>query len=593
MCSILGYYKFNNNPIHKDFVQAAFDLMRHRGPDYEQFIAIDERVGLGHQRLAIIDLDAEANQPMRQGPYYINYNGEIYNYIELKEELTNKDRNEYFKTTSDTEVLLKGLIQEGVQFLNRCNGMFAFAFYDMEKKRLILARDRFGVKPLHYMVQDGIFYFSSEIKPLIRIKHAVECNPKIYDSFIRDLATDYDEDTFIKGIYQLKKGSYLICDGNNYDVKQWYFGENFTFDERVFENENDTVDFTERLLADAIAKRLRADVGVCITLSGGLDSATIYTLVKERLRKNIQPFTFRHPGSKTDEYEKVKDLTSFYNDEVRCVSADYSKGYGQIREVLSSLEFPIWNLSAIAYADMYDFIRKNNFIVVLEGHGADEQLGGYPMMVRSAVFEYIRGKRFRKAVKLYKILDETNNREIGAKNSLLRFAGAFVKSIVRNKKLDVSFNETVRDVFDYRILPIVLRAFDRITMRSSVESRSPFLDYRVVEFFKRMPLRYKVSVLGSKTILRLILRKYNKEKIYTDKRKMGFAYDLPAFYRLEENRKYMREQIDKFNLNNYASLKKTALSEIAKKNIGWRDTDAVWKTSSLSIINQMYGISCG
>ncbi len=591
MCSILGYYKLDNKPIHKDFVQTAFNLMRHRGPDYEQFIKIDERVGLGHQRLAIIDLDAEANQPMRFGPYYIIYNGEIYNYIELKKELTNKDRNEYFKTTSDTEVLLKGLIHEGVQFLNRCNGMFAFAFYDTEKKKLILARDRFGVKPLHYMVQDGIFYFSSEIKPLIKIKHAVEGNPKIYDSFIRDLATDYDEDTFVKGIYQLERGSCLACDGNSCDIKQWYFGKNFAFDEKVFENENDTVDFTERLLTDAIAKRLRADVGVCITLSGGLDSATIYTLIKEKLKQNIQPFTFRHLGSKTDEYKKVKDLTSFYSDEVRCVFSDYNKGYAQIKEVLYSLEFPIWNLSAVAYGDMYDFIRKNNFIVVLEGHGSDEQLGGYPVMVRSAVFECIWKKRFKRALKLYKVLDETNNRDIGAKNSLLRFMGSFVKNAIRNKKLDVSFDERVRDVFDYRILPIVLRAFDRITMKSSVESRSPFLDYRVVEFFERMPLQYKVSELGSKTILRLILRKYNKEIIYGDKKKMGFAYDSPAFYKLEENRKYMREQINNFNLSNYAALKKTALSEIAKKNIDWMDTDAVWKTSSLSIINQMYGIS--
>ena len=345
-------------------------------------------------------------------------------------------------------------------------------------------------------------------------------------------------------------------------------------------------------MIDAIAKRLRADVGVCITLSGGLDSTTIYTLVKERLRQNIQPFTFRHPGSKTDEYKKVKDLTSFYDDEVRCVSSDYDNGYRQIKELLSCLEFPIWNLSAIAYGDMYDFIRNNNFIVVLEGHGADEQLGGYPLMVRSAVFECIWKKRFRKAFRLYEVLAETNNLDIGARSSLVRFMGSFVKDAIKNKKLDVSFNERVRDVFGYRILPILLRAFDRITMRSSVESRSPFLDYRVVEFFNKMPLQYKVSELGSKTILRLILKKYNKKAIYGDKKKMGFACDLPAFYRLEENRKYIREQINKFNLSNYVSLKKTALSEIAKKNIGWADTDAVWKISSLSMINQMYRISC-
>jgi asparagine synthase (glutamine-hydrolysing) len=588
MCSIFGYYKLNNRAVHKDFVQTAFSLMRHRGPDHEHFEEIDERVGLGHQRLAIIDLCSDANQPMHLNECYIAYNGELYNYIELKEGL--KDLNLHFMTSSDTEVLLNGLVQEGVRFLNKCNGMFAFAFYDKSTKKLILGRDRFGVKPLHYMIQDNILYYSSEIKPLIKIKHSLEKNLRIYDSFIRDLATDYDEETFIEGIFQLKKGHYLICSDNSVKTYQWYYGGDFSFDRKIFADDKDVSEFTEDLLCDAIAKRLRADVPVCITLSGGLDSTTIYTVIKERLKKDIQPFTFIHPGSGTDEQEKVNKLVRPYDEKLLCVQSNYQQGYKQVEEALHYLEFPIWNLSAIAYMDMYRTIREHRFRVVVEGHGSDEQLGGYPTVIRSAVFEYLRKFKLRKAFNIYKVLGETANADIGGKNSILRMGGAFIRNAVLNKKLDVSFGRSVMDVFDYRILPIVLRTFDRITMRSSVESRSPFMDYRLVEFFKQMPLKYKVSELGSKVMLRQILRKYNKDYIYKDKKKMGFAYDLPAFFTSQKNRDYMRERILAFDMDGYSGLKERALSDVTKKHIGWRDTEAIWKIASLSVVNSMYGL---
>lgn len=588
MCSIFGYYKLKDKDIHKDFIQAAFELMRHRGPDYEQFKKIDERVGFGHQRLAIIDLDAEANQPMQNKTCYIIYNGEIYNYLELKDGLVRL--KESFKTSSDTEVLLKGVECEGIKFLNKCNGMFVFAFYDKNSKKLILARDRFGVKPLHYMVEDGILYFSSEIKPLIKIKGSLEKNLNIYDSFIHDLATDYNEETFIKGIFQLKKGHYLTCDGSSLDERPWYFGRDFAFDRGIFKKEKETLEFTEDLLCDAISKRLRADVPLCITLSGGLDSATIYTLIRERLKKNITAFTFRHPGSATDEFDKVLELVGSYNDTVISVQSDHQNSCEQVNEALGYLEFPIWNLSALAYMDMYKEIRKKGFIVALEGHGADEQLGGYPDSVRSAVFEYLCRLNIKEAVSIYHVLSETNNPGLKQKNTFVRFAGSFLKNMVLRGKFDISFQASVEDMFEYRILPIVLRAFDRLAMRSSVESRLPFMDFRLVEFFREMPLKYKVSKLGSKSILRSILKKYNKPVIYKDKRKMGFSYDLPAFFAVAQNRDYMRQEVDKFDMKNYSGLKEKALVNISKNNLGWRDTECIWKSASLAVVNDMYGV---
>jgi len=588
MCSIFGYYKIKDNKIHRDFVSQSFNLMRHRGPDNENFIEVDEKVGLGHQRLAIIDTLKEANQPMYRNSVFIVFNGQIYNYIELKKEL--EDNNIIFETKSDTEVLLKGLEFMGIKFLNKCNGMFAFALYNKVTKELILARDRFGVKPLHYTIEDGVLYFSSEIKPLAKIKNKLERNIKIYDSFIKDTATDFDEDTFLKDIYQLKKGSYLICGTGNIKKNDWYFGDDFKFDLKIFKDDNATLDFAETLLSDAIDKRLRADVPVCITLSGGLDSTTIYTLCRERLKKDIKAFTFSHPGSGIDEYGKVNKLTASYNDTFHCVKSEYEQGYKEVEEALYYLEFPIWNISGIAYMNIYKAVRDKGFVVVLEGHGSDEQLGGYPYMIRSAVFEYIRNINFKDAAKIYKVLNETNNPYLYQKNSLLLLGSYFIKNVIFKRKLDVSFAKTIKEAFDYKVLPRILRTFDRLTMKNSVESRSPFMDYRIVEFFSKMPLRYKVSELGSKAILRQILRKYNKEFLYKNKAKIGFACDLHAFFEVKENKEYMRGKIVKFNLKRYNWLKKKALQNIAKDNLSWIATEPICKIASLSIMEEFYGI---
>jgi asparagine synthase (glutamine-hydrolysing) len=405
-----------------------------------------------------------------------------------------------------------------------------------------------------------------------------------------DLATDYDEETFIKGIYQLKKGHYLVCDGKSVETYGWYFDNDFSIDSSVFDNEDKIIDFTEELLCDAITKRLRADVPVCITLSGGLDSTTIYTLVRDRLKKDIAPFTFRHPGSVTDEYCKAAELTGAYNDKIISVQSDHSESRKKMEEALYYLEFPIWNLSAIAYMDMYKQIRNRGYVVALEGHGADEQLGGYPDTIRSAVFEYLLRLNLIEVFNIYRVLGDTNNPGIAQKSSLGRFLGSFVKNSMRKKRFDVNFQASINDIFEYRILPIVLRAFDRLAMRSSVESRLPFMDFRVVEFFRKIPLQYKVSKLGSKPILRRILGRYGKNAIYKDKKKMGFSYDIPAFFRIQENRSYMRNKIGGFDMPVYQKLKNKASLDISKADIGWRDTDAIWKVASLSIINEAYGL---
>ena len=201
------------------------------------------------------------------------YNGEIYNFSEIRKNL--KKNNIVFESDSDTEVLLKGLDHHGSAILNELNGMFAFAYYRQDTKELLLARDRFGVKPLYYTIDNGILYFSSEISPLVSISSSLTKNLTFFNNFIKHTATDYDRTTQFNEILQVERGSFVSFKQKKKEVVKWYKEDDFKFDRSIFSNKERTINYYEELLTDAIKLRLRADVPVCLTLSGGLDSATL------------------------------------------------------------------------------------------------------------------------------------------------------------------------------------------------------------------------------------------------------------------------------------------------------------------------------
>jgi asparagine synthase (glutamine-hydrolysing) len=590
VCSIVGYYKLNEASFNvTNYIQNSFNLMRSRGPDNECYLNIDSVCTLGHQRLSIIDIDNEANQPMKFNNFTIAFNGEIYNYIELKKELI--DEGIEFDTYSDTEVLLKGYVKYGYSFLNRINGMFAFSIYDEVEKKLVLVRDRFGVKPLHYTIQDGVFYFSSEIKPLIEIKNNIKKNINIYNSFFDEMATDYNEETFIKDIYQVEKGSIVEVSNDEINKEKWYHGNDFSFDESLLKSKEKTLELVENTLTSAIDVRMRADVPICLTLSGGIDSTTIYTLIKEKLNKDIELFTFIHPGSPTNEYSKVKKLVDSYGDSVITVQSEDSNNFKDIENDLDVVEFPIWGTSTRAYIDMYDAIKKAGFKVVIEGHGSDEQLGGYPYMIESAFYDYLKQGNFFKAYEMLKVEQATSHSGLGNKRNFMfkKFSRAIARFIIKHKDIKY-FQENIDWTVEFKILPIVLRAFDRLSMNSSLESRAPFMDYRVVELFKKLPIEYKINSIGNKAILREILKKYNKTYIYKDKEKMGFASDLPKFFNIKENKEKAKQYIEEFDMAEFDHQKNKALESISQSTIEWSDTFEMSKVILISMINQKYGL---
>jgi len=250
---------------------------------------------------------------------------------------------------------------------------------------------------------------------------------------------------------------------------------------------------------------------------------------------------------------------------------------------------------------MYTAIKAQGYTVVIEGHGSDEQLGGYPYMLEAAWKQELLRGHWRFAHTLYRSWLLTNNPALGQNQNvdtstwhhyvamgrgLLR---GIAKSIIwPSKRKYLDFDTLVRESFDYKILPIVLRTFDRLSMARSLESRCPFMDYRVVEFIRALPLEYKVNEIGSKAILREILKRYGHAEIYQNRSKMGFASDVPALMNTRENRAFFTEAVKEFNHPRFGSAKAQAQARLQKDQLGWEDITDVWKVAAIVIIERLY-----
>jgi asparagine synthase (glutamine-hydrolysing) len=595
MCGIFGY-----NIHHSAQVANYFKALAHRGPD-AQATTIAGVWTLGHLRLSIIDTSNGANQPYERDGNWIIFNGEIYNYLELKEKYL---KNVTLKTHSDTEVLIELLNRRGLSVLSEVNGMFAFGWYDGHSATLYLVRDRFGVKPLYFTATGSRFAFASEIKPLATELSRRSLDPVVMDHFFRETATDFDERSGLKGVLQVRPGHYLTVAADGTAVAtRWYHGTDFTVDPEIFTDAIATRERFAEILTDALSLRHRSDVPICLTLSGGLDSTTLYVLAKERLGSHIRPFVFAHPGALTDESPRATSLAQYYGDDPIVVKSTPNEHIVKLATALRHLEFPMWNPSAVAYLDMYSAIKQHGFKVVIEGHGSDEQLGGYPYLVEAAWKETLLKGDIAFARTLYRTWRETQNQALGQPSgdtgTLAEISGMsrglarglFKAALWPDKWKYLDFTALVRESFDYKILPIVLRTFDRLSMSQSLESRCPFMDYRVVEFLRAMPLRHKVNAIGSKAILREILKQYGHTEIYTQRAKMGFASDIPALLNAPANRAFFVEAVTAFEHPAYASYKERAVRRLKKATLGWEDVTDIWKIAAITLTQRLYDIS--
>ncbi|MDI6034161.1 asparagine synthase (glutamine-hydrolyzing) [Flavobacterium sp. LB2P84] len=548
MCGIAG--------IIGDYKSVQLDAMLtsqyHRGPDSTGHFFDEGFAALGHNRLAIIDLSPQSNQPFldSSGRYSLVFNGEIYNYIELKAQL----QEQYtFKTESDTEVLLAAYLVYGVACLQKCNGMFAFAIWDAQEKKLFAARDRFGVKPFFYTLKDNSLYFSSEIKAIHAAGISKIPNENVWASYFAYGSYGNPEETFWEGISQLSGGHFLEYENQELHIKKWY-----SFEEEVAKQpQNLTFEQAKAhyvaLLKDSINLRFRADVPVGFTISGGLDSSVLLALVnlqKEgsgninatiKNRKSatvtqqsrINAYTFYSDNPDYDELPWVEQMIAKTNNPLTTVLLQADEVPDLSEKMAWQQDEPYGGIPTLAYAKIFEQARKDKVLVLLDGQGMDEQWAGYDYYTQENDI-IIQG-----------ITDSPFKTNILA-NSFLNKAQ---KPVYPKPFEDVILNKQYRDLF-YTKIPRALRFNDRISMLYSTELREPFLDYRLVEFAFSLPLDFKIKSGITKFMLREIASEYLDDNLV-------FAPKRPL---QTPQREWLAEDLKEWVTHCFATIKTSSFS---------------------------------
>ncbi len=501
MCGIAGvigdYQKYNFDDMMKSQI--------HRGPD-AQHTFLDKGYGIfGHNRLAIIDIKKQSDQPFFDvsGRYVIVFNGEIYNYIELKSELI---LDYSFKTASDTEVLLAAYIKYGADCLSKLNGMFAFAIWDLKEKKLFAARDRFGVKPFFYTHLANTLIFSSEIKAIH--KSGIDKKPN-QDSWIRyfcEGSYGQPDDTFWDGIYQLAGGHYLEYEQDTLTIYKWYDFVSAVANQPKMTNYEEAVHHYKNLLLDSIHLRFRADVPVGFNVSGGLDSSALLALINASHPHpfNVEAFTFYTGSVDYDELPWVEQMMRHYQNPLHKVLLSADEVPTLSEKISYFQDEPFGGIPTLAYSKLFEKALSQGIKVILDGQGMDEQLAGYDYYT-SSLSTTIQG--VTKSPYRPQMLD-ASLLKIQKKNTYIQ---PFTEHIQ---------NLQYRDLF-YTKIPRALRFNDRVSMTYSIELREPFLDYRLVEFGFSLPLEYKIKFGEVKKILRDIIAGYLPETlVYAPKRPM-------------------------------------------------------------------------
>ena len=569
MCGIAGIFHFDSlRKVNINHLKKMTDILRYRGPDNEGFF-IDNNVGLGHRRLSIIDLSS-GDQPMFNDDKSIVLilNGEIYNYIELREELKNLGHN--FRTTSDTEIIIKAYEQWGVNCQNKFNGMWAFALWDERKKHLFLSRDRIGEKPLHYAVWDNSFLFGSEIKSLF--EYGLTKEPKlefleIYSVF-ENIPAPY---TFFKNINKLMPGHYLIINSSGFNEYQYWDlpeidEDNMLNNKKLIYNE-----FTS-LFQDSVKIRMRSDVPFGAFLSGGLDSSSIVSIMAEISNYPVKTFTIAYDEKEFDESKLAGLVAQKFKTEHFVEKICQDTFNESFERVVFHYDEPFGDSSAIPTGYVSKFASEY-VKMVLTGDGGDEVLSGYPSYqgVKFAQI-YSRVPRFIKKTIPYGLglIDKFSSGSIGY--NLKRYQHLFnssskdfntrlidkrakpdldsIKSIINPDIKTWSVTDYLNEFmgkcpykndfyklmymnFKYDLPNDFLVKVDRMSMAYSLETRIPFLDHRIIEFMIKVDKNIKMEGWERKSILKNTLAKKLPRQLLNTSKK-GFRVPVREWFKSNE-----------------------------------------------------------
>ena len=623
MCGILGSLPKTE---HKKF-EHALTTLQHRGPDgFGIWSDMEGAISLGHRRLSILDISDLGKQPMHFRRYVITFNGEIYNFLEIRKEL---EALKYrFQSESDTEVILAAYEAWGPSCLSKFNGMWSLAIWDKTEKRLFLARDRFGKKPLFYAFEEDKFFFASEMKaimPLLKEKKVSKdfhwCRHNIY-------VYEATDKCLIEGIKRFPAGHYAYIDVKERKLsltKYWNLLDNLV---EVPPQYDDQVEQFRELFIDACRIRMRADVTIGTSLSGGLDSSAVMCAMAEvarrggleREQKDWQhAFVAVFPGTEVDETYYAKKVVDKIGMKATYVDVDPAESIDKLDKYQYLFE-ELLPTTPIPMIETYKKVRENGVVVTLDGHGADELLSGYAydmyesffdmkfdrakmkevMGIRRDVFSWQpEAKPYTEGVSNTEWAKETAYflTRMGAVNTVhtlnkLPFLKDKFRLPVRRYKKIAGlghFNSVLYDLIHETLLPVMLRNYDRFAMAASVENRMPFLDYRLASFLMSLPWDSKLRNGYTKAILRDAIGPYMPPEVTWRKPKIGFTAPLNKWMQ-GAWKPYIMDTIHSTDFKNcdlinpdrtaahITAIMKAAQPTIAQCNYAWQElTPFLWE----------------
>ena len=622
MCGILGLFVKSKKSLDSNFnllFKDSLNKLDHRGPDdvgIESYSNKNGQLFLGHKRLSIIDLSKDGHQPMKMlsGRYSIIFNGEIYNYLELRKELENDGF--IFKTKTDTEVLLAAWIKWGENSLKRFIGMFSFAIFDQEKNSIFLARDPFGIKPIYYYQNENYLIFGSELKAftnLIPIK--ININLKVVSEYLLNGIYDRGESTFFDNYYSLQPGHLIKVDlsqHNKINQERWYIPKLSLLNNVSIEKASRKV---RELFLESINLHLRGDVPTCISLSGGLDSSAIACAVRYiNPKSEINTFSYCPQGYDFNE-EKWIDII---NNHIKAIPHKFTIKPNEIIEnfpsLIESQDEPFSGSSIYCIFRTFAEASKFGYKVMLDGQGSDELFAGYHGYPYSYAKDLYNDEGIKELIVFCKEWSKMPNR--GFKKAINIFASTIiskhtklrpriVQRILRRIKYlnyfskssftifkdytdyfspnfyENNFTNNLFESLTYNGLPNLLRTGDRSSMANSIESRVPFLNILLMEFVLSLPNEFLLSKKGTtKYILRKALNGIVPDEILNRKDKIGaITPNKELLKSLVDFYPHYLEPIFESNLINEKILKKSINKLSQNKNV---DTDFLWRIFNVS-----------
>jgi asparagine synthase (glutamine-hydrolysing) len=635
MCGIVAYVSLGNGHVPLNHIKAMTDSIRHRGPDDEGFVFFrldgkepqiyggidtpksvygcdldytpvatlpgqqheDIVLALGHRRLSIIDLSPSGHQPMCTADkrYWIVYNGEIYNYLELKEELIKKGCS--FQSKSDTEVLLNAYMLWGKKVLNRLVGMFAFAIYDREERSIFLARDFFGIKPLYYTVWGDGFAFASEIKALLKLPHlSRRVNSQRAYEYLRLGLADHGEDTLFQDVRQLPAAHYMFLAldrKNNFQPKRYW---NIDLRQKSELSIDDAALKLRALFLKNVKLHLRSDVPVGAALSGGIDSSSIVMAMRQvqAYHLDINAFSYIAEDSKINEEKWVDIIGEAASVVSNKVMASPDELVSDLDQLIYIQDEPFGSTSIYAQHRVMGLAKEKGIKVMLDGQGADEMLGGYRPYFAARLASLFRQLQW---IRAYQFLMHLSRYEDCKRLQVLKHAVSYfvptplrlwAHNLVGRELLPSWLNEGWLKDNDVRIVPTertrgreilradlyrdltkqvlvgLLRYEDRNSMAYSIESRVPFLTPALASFISSLPEEYVIDMNGtSKTVFRKAMKGIVPDSILERKDKIGFA--TPEQLWLQNLRPWVE------SILNSEAATSVVLFDIPSLKRGWKD----------------------